>query len=270
MREVGTAWNRDDVRSRWSYETFVGPVLGVLILSGAVQAGAPLREPRQAQAAVHAWPMFRGRPQLTGVARGRLPDNLSVQWTFEAADAFESSACIVEETVYVGCDDGNFYALDLSNGALRWKFEVGAAIRSSPSCVDQRVAFGDDEGTLHVLDGATGRPIWTFDTGDQIISSPNQHAGRIVVGSYDGMVYCLDARRGNLIWKYETQGRVHGTVAVTEGFVIVAGCDQYLHVLRWEDGKPIRRIPMGSVSGSSAAILGSRVFLGTYGDRVLS
>ena len=42
----------------------------------------------------------------------------------------------------------------------------------------------------------------------------------------------------------------------------------YLHVVNLADGKPLRKVPMGSVSGASAAIAGDRVFIGTYGSQV--
>src|SRR3989442_602320 len=57
---------------------------------------------RESEPAVStAWPMFRGNPQLTGVATSPLPDQLALVWTYEADknDAFESSAAIVDGVV---------------------------------------------------------------------------------------------------------------------------------------------------------------------------
>ena len=52
-----------------------------------------------AQAPQAAWPQFRGSPSLTGVSSAQLPPSLRVQWTYEAGDAIESSAAIVDGTV---------------------------------------------------------------------------------------------------------------------------------------------------------------------------
>ena len=214
------------------------------------------------------WPMFRGQPSLTGIAKGKLPDRLHTTWTFEAPDAVGSSAAIVVGTVYVGCDDAHLYALDLHTGKLRWRYKAGDRIRSSPSVIDGRVFFGDDEGTMHAVDAGSGQPLWTFQTGDQIISSVNHRDGWIVFGSYDGFVYCLKAEDGALVWKFETAGRVHGTPGLTSNHVVAAGCDEYLHVLQWRDGKAVRAVSLDSVSGVSAALAGPYVYVATYGGHI--
>ncbi|MFQ5496155.1 MAG: PQQ-binding-like beta-propeller repeat protein [Phycisphaerae bacterium] len=234
-------------------------VLGLLIAAPLAPA-APGRQ---------NWPMFRGGPQLTGVVRGKLGKRLKVLWRFEAADAFLSSAAIVDGAVYVGCDDGFLYALNLSDGKLRWKYETKELIHSSPTVLRGVVYIGDDLGILHAVDAATGRRRWTFEAGDQIISSVNHHGDRLLFGSYDGLIYCLSAGDGKLIWKFETQGRVHGTPGIASGNVLAAGCDEYLHVLRLSDGTAVTKVSMGSVSGASAAVAGSRVFVGTYSGSVL-
>ncbi len=213
---------------------------------------------------------FRGDPQLTGVASSALPGRLEVRWKFERTEAFASSAAIAGGVVYVGCDDEHFYALDLSNGKVKWKFRAAGPVQSSPIVLDQRVVFGDDEGVVRALDRADGRELWKFTTEGQVISSPNHHAGRIVVGSYDGFLYCLSADTGTLLWKYETAGYVHGSPAIARDHALAVGCDERLHVVRLSDGKAARTIPIGSPSGVSPAVSGSRAFFGTYGGRVLA
>lgn len=265
------------------------------------------------QAAVRAasdpadWPMFRGDAALSGVARTKLPDQLRVLWRFSAGDAFESTAAIVTDTAYVGCDDGHLYAIDLETGKSRWKYAAVAppdaesrrpapggatsapaasqparsvvasrassaepnAIRSSPAVVGGLVCFGDDDGVFHAVDARTGRAAWTFVTGAQIISSPVHVDGRLLVGSYDGFLYCLSPREGKLLWHYETDDRVHGAPSVSDGRAMVAGCDGRLHVVDIRDGSRLAEIPIGSPSGSAAARLGSRAFIGTFGNQVL-
>ena len=73
------------------------------------------------------WPMFRGNAALTGVASETLARSLHVRWKLVSEEAFTSSAAIVKNMVFVGCDDGRLYALDLKTGELRWKFSTGQA-----------------------------------------------------------------------------------------------------------------------------------------------
>ncbi|MBU0616409.1 MAG: PQQ-binding-like beta-propeller repeat protein, partial [Planctomycetes bacterium] len=101
-------------------------------------------EKPHAELALDQWPMFRGSPQLTGVARGTLPDELHVRWKYETSEPITSTAAIVDGTVYVGSDDGKLYALELATGRLRWTYAIEDMIESSPTVVGGLVIFGDD------------------------------------------------------------------------------------------------------------------------------
>src|SRR5262245_36534405 len=48
------------------------------------------------------WPQFRGNYQLTGVSSAQLPAVLKLLWTYDTGEIIESSAAIVDNTVYVG------------------------------------------------------------------------------------------------------------------------------------------------------------------------
>ena len=74
------------------------------------------------------WPMFRGGPGLTGVASGSLPDKPELLWSFKTGESVKSSAAIVPGRVFIGSDDGNLYALNLSDGKKVWTFKNGGAV----------------------------------------------------------------------------------------------------------------------------------------------
>ncbi len=223
---------------------------------------------RAADRVAKGWPMFRGNAACRGVATDPLPGQLSIRWKFEASEPFLSSAAIVDESVYVGCDDEHLYAIDLGTGKIKWKYRAQSFVQSSPTVAGDLVLVGDDDGIFHAVDRQTGLGKWTYTTGAQIISSANVHGERAIFGSYDGFVYCLDLKSGKLLWKFETGGPVHGMLGIVDGLVLAAGCDEFLHVLRIADGKPERQVSMESVSGVSAAIAGDEVFIGTYGNQV--
>src|SRR5208282_5770268 len=86
--------------------------------------------------ALHAaddWPQFRGNPSLTGVATSAVPKTLKLLWTFDAGDSIESSAAIVDGTVYVGSQTAELIAVNLADGKLKWKYKVMDGIgESSP------------------------------------------------------------------------------------------------------------------------------------------
>jgi outer membrane protein assembly factor BamB len=56
------------------------------------------------------WPVFRGTPDLAGIARSPLAPPLKRLWLFKTGDAIRSSPVIAQGKVFVGADDGCVYA----------------------------------------------------------------------------------------------------------------------------------------------------------------
>ena len=225
------------------------------------------------------WASFRGNPQLTGVADSQLPDKLELLWAFKAGDMIESTATIVDSTVYLGASDGFLYAIDAQTGKSKWKYQATGPIKSSPSVHNSVIYFGDGEGIFHAVDIATRKKKWQFSAEGEIISSANFAGNRVLFGSYDGFLYCLNIENGELVWKFETEGYVHGTPAIFGNLVIVTGCDSYLRVINIDDGTETQQVNLGAYVGASPAILNTntdssigsevRVYCGTYGNEVL-
>src|SRR5215831_21094 len=114
--------------------------------SPAIAGWLLLSLPLLAQTPGASWPQFRGNPHLTGVAAATLPDTLHLKWTFEAGDAIESSAAIVDGAVYVGSSKGELIALDLETGKPRWRYSTGESGfigESSPAVGADTVYIGD-------------------------------------------------------------------------------------------------------------------------------
>ena len=225
------------------------------------------------------WASFRGNPQLTGVADSQLPENPQLLWTFQVGDMIESTATVVDGTVYVGALNGTLYALDAQTGEKKWTYQVEGAIKASPSIHNGVAYFGDADGIFHAVDINTQAAKWQFTTEGEIISSANVVGNRVLFGSYDGFLYCLNRENGELVWKLETEGYVHGTPGVwthttsdsgkAENFAIVTGCDSYLRVINIDDGTQTQQVNLGAYVGASPAISENRVYCGTYGTEIL-
>ena len=225
------------------------------------------------------WVSFRGNPQLTGVADSELSDNPQLLWTFQAADMIESTAAVVDGTVYIGALDGILYAIDAETGKKRWTYQTNSSIKASPAINDGVVYFGDGDGVFHAVDINTHEMKWQFQTEGEIISSANFAGDRVLFGSYDGFLYCLNRENGELVWKFETEGYVHGTPGVwtepesgsgdAKNFAIVTGCDSYLRVINIDDGIQTQQVELGAYVAASPAISQNRVYCGTYGTEIL-
>lgn len=219
--------------------------------------------------AVADWPLFRGNPLQTGVADAKLPDELEVLWKFTAKEGFEGAACIVKDTVYVGCLDEHLYALDLANGKEKWQYKAGS-IKAAPAFRDGAVYVGDSDGILHCVDAATGKKRWTFESGGEISSGANFAGETVLFGSGDEHLYCL-SKEGKQLWKFKVPGGpVMASPAVVGDRTFVAGCDSTLHVIDVGQGNEIGSVDIGGQAAATAAVLGDHLYVGTMSNEVLA
>lgn len=221
----------------------------------------------ETQETADAWPVFRGNRESTGVAIGSLPESLEVLWTFSVDDGgFESTAAIVDGSVYVGCLDGNLYAIDLATGKKRWAFPTDLGFIASPAVRDGRVYIGDYDGKLYCLDTESGNLLWDFQTEAEINSSANFYKDTVLFGSQDGILYCLDAKSGKVVFEYDSQDMIQCSPAVVDDRAFIAGCDGRLHVVDLIKGERVRDIDLSAPTLCTAAIRGNMAFVGTTGS----
>lgn len=103
---------------------------------------------------------------------------------------FYSSAAVTADRVVVGGRDKLVHGLDLS-GKAAWTFTTRARVESSPAVADGRVFVGSNDGRFYALNLNTGVKVWEFTAGAPLSASPAIARGRIVIGSQDGKLYCF-------------------------------------------------------------------------------
>ena len=87
------------------------------------------------------WPIFRGDPLQSGIAKTTLPDKLEIRWKVDLKKGIESTACIVDGVVYIGCYDDHLHAFDLATGNEKWKSKLGP-IKAPPSYYKGKIFVG--------------------------------------------------------------------------------------------------------------------------------
>ena len=78
----------------------------------------------QSSASAERWPQFRGGPDLSGGSASAVPSTPTLLWTYDTGEPIDSSAAIVDGTVYVGSLSGDLLALNLDTGDLRWRYHA--------------------------------------------------------------------------------------------------------------------------------------------------
>lgn len=128
-------------------------------------------------------------------------------WKFSAPRAGlqyvnpKSAPVIDADRVYVGADNGTFYALDQASGTIAWEFRVGSipfrkGIFSTPAVHETTVFFGAYDGNMYALDTQTGMRRWIYRDADWIGSSPALAPDIETV--FIGLEFGLFSKRGGL------------------------------------------------------------------------
>ena len=218
------------------------------------------------------WTQFRGTPNLGGISDSSIPPNPKLLWSLELGESIDSSAAIVDGTVYVGTYAGEVVALDLTTGAIKWRYQASDRMgigESSPAVGHGLVFVGDLAGVVHAIDADQGTKVWSFATQGEIKSSPVLAEGRVLVGSYDGFLYGLTAQSGELEWQLETDNYVHATPAIFNGIAYFGGCDETFHGVRIVDGVEVVSVSAGAYTAASPVISNGHAYFGTFDNEVV-
>ncbi len=118
-----------------------------------------------------------------------------------SAQAYRSSAAIVDGLAIVGTRGRAVEAFAIASGERMWRQPRGGRVDASPVVVDIAAQEGepprpgvfvaDARGGIAILDAASGEPLWEFDAGGGFGSGAAVADGRVVIASDDGTVWCF-------------------------------------------------------------------------------
>lgn len=193
--------------------------------------------------------------------------------------AVRSTPVAVHETVFVNCDNGSLYAINLEKGNILWEFKTEGErnydfwdyYRSSPQYVNGRLYFGSGDQHLYAVNAGTGKMEWKFKTGGIMHADPVISGDTVFAGSYDGNMYALDARTGSLIWKFKTtgdryfpNGEVQKAPLVTDEAVVFGSRDFNIYALDRRSGTGLwNRKEAGSWIIATPVLLNKNIYYGT-------
>jgi outer membrane protein assembly factor BamB len=208
------------------------------------------------------WPTYRGDFGRTGRSNYNGPATNQLRWASstglsEKEGGIETDPVIGPDgTVYIGANNGIFYALDPESGAIRWAFPTDFdtfAIYSTPFVDHQGIVyFGAKDGKVYALrapkKGILGEVIWSLNLGTTIQTSPAfTPDGTLVIGADDWAYYGITPATGSsgpkIKWRFQTQGTLITSPSVdSEGTVFVASMDGKVYALEppKDAGKPVK------------------------------
>lgn len=207
------------------------------------------------------------------------PDDISqlpdLAWKYSLGAPVYSSPVISEQTVYFGCLDSIFYALDLESGDLKWSFKTGGEIRSTCAIKDNMICFTSGDGKLYCLD-KSGKVLWKFKTvghrffpEGKVQGNPAISGELVIVGSRDYNVYALDAKEGYCHWN---RAFLRGWVlsnTVKDSLLFMAGADeQTLTAVDAATGKMLWKQDMEFLQFGNVTFSRNMLYTGTTNGKV--
>ena len=139
----------------------------------------------------------------------------------EARDVIITSSCVLsgEGSLFVGCNNYFFYALNTDDGSLRWKYETGGEIEASPTLgIDGNLLVSSRDGYLYAL-GPSGDLSWRSNIGPNFYTAATvDEIGRIYVSSFiDNALSYLNllSPDGEILQRVPFTGIIDSSVAIS-------------------------------------------------------
>jgi len=183
---------------------------------------------------------------------------LNQAYNFPTKSPIHSTVAIDGGTAFFGDDAGDFFAIDVANGAPVWQDNYSAGITSSAAVDSSMVIFGTNANSVVAVRESTGAPIWTTATAGKMESSPAVYGGVVYIGSDSGALYALNEQTGAVLWTTALGGPVQSSPAVDAVHQTVVVGDGSGHVTAL------------SIGGTGAPTAGTVVWSATTGGAVVA
>lgn len=162
----------------------------------------------------------------------------ALMWQYPAADddsgpLYDCPPAYADGKVFIGNDNGTFYALDARTGNVAWQFKTDAFIHTAP-VVDDGIVYFSSGASLYALDDNTAKPEWPvpLKTATAIISTAVVENDNVYVVDGSGTLYSFSINSGRSNWTTQVSGSP-----------ISAGALVYTHnTLLFRDGSMVKSI----------------------------
>ncbi len=162
-----------------------------------------------------------------------------------------STPLLMENSVYIGFDNGQLLKFDAESGQLRWSTRVAQPegkteierlidVDTSPVAFGPYVQAASVNGRLVAVNRGTGRISWSQDLSTYHDIAVGE--GKIAVSTDESHVRLFDASSGLPLWENKALHRRNiGPPAIVDGLVVVVDHEKYMHGLDMKTGELVAR-----------------------------
>jgi outer membrane protein assembly factor BamB len=244
------------------------PIVEVPSASASAGIGAPAPS-GSARVAEKPWRMLHGDGHRTHRARGKLPREAKLAWTYAAGGPIEAqvTASLDEQTLYVASHDGSVTALG-RDGKKKWSVALADRVYSTPCVADDGTIYVGVDAKRFVALSPDGRTKWKLDTpSDADTGAAITKEGNVVFAAGTNVIAARPS--GDVVWRFQAKKKIFASPAIADdGKVIVGSQDNRVYAI--ENGKAVWSVDLGAdVDGAPAIGDDGSIFVGTDGGEVV-
>lgn len=206
-------------------------------------------------------------------------DSGSEVWRLNVTNGVEASAAIINDRIFFGGNDGQFYSVNAADGNVIWTFPTRIETLSEPLVDNGNVYFLSGNNTLYGLDAATGKQLWLYSRQDPSSisvrggSKPALRNGTLYVGFSDGALVAVLAATGTVKWEKQLNKnkkfRDLDSDPVLEGdFIYIVGYDDHIYCLRAATGDQVWKYEEGGYG--RPLIVGDRLYYASTDNHLVA
>ncbi|MCE3009937.1 MAG: PQQ-binding-like beta-propeller repeat protein [Proteobacteria bacterium] len=159
----------------------------------------------------------------------------------------ESSGTLINDRLFVGGNDGQYYSLDADDGTVVWTFPIRIEALSQPLLDNGVLYFLTGNNSLYAIDASTGKQLWQYsrqDTTQLTVrggSRPVLKNGTLFVGFSDGAFVAVLASNGAIKWEKQLSKNkkfrdIDSDPVIDGDFIYIGGFDDQTYALRTATG----------------------------------
>lgn len=211
------------------------------------------------------------------VAYGRKSARLN--WRIDLHDGVEGGAVLVDDILYFGSGDGQFYAVNSGDGKTLWTYPIKAEGLAKPLVSGGIVFVLGGNNVLHSLDAKTGKLNWVYSRREASNlsirggSQPAIDGNSLYLGLSDGAFVALNKNSGNILWELNLNKNnrfkdVDSAPVIDGNNIFVSAYDGSLYCLQKTDGRIVWSIEEGGFD--EVLISGNSLYYSTTSQKLMA
>lgn len=200
-------------------------------------------------------------------------------WRLPILNGVEAGAAMVNDRLFFGASDGQFYSVNAKTGKILWSFPTHSENIAEPllDTATGVVYFLSGANVVYALDAESGRQVWLYSRQDNSNfsirggSKPALKDGNLFVGFSDGTLVSLNAKTGNLQWELPLNKNkkfrdIDASPIVDGDQIYVSGYDDKLYCVNAQKGDVQWKIDGGGYY--PVTIAGDKIYYSTTSGEV--